>query len=204
MKSTALSRQTTNGDWEEGDRFPLYSALAASTLFIAIEIICPIDIALFLRLFVVGPILLVASIVVAICSIASKHGSRYQQLLLALGILWVISSSLLVYDFKNPLVVRSAVRWTVGSWHYKSEVLAQPKASNGELQHLEWDGWGWAGQDTDVFLVFDPTDALATAARSGRAGKFDGIPCEVYRVRRLEHHWYTVQNYTNQDWRQCN
>jgi hypothetical protein len=204
MKSPALVRHTTNGDWEKGDRFPLYSALAASTLFIAIEIICPIDIALVLRLFVVGPILLVASIVVVICSIASKHGRRYRRLLLALGILWVISSSLLVYDFKHPLVIRSAARWIIGAQYYKNEVLGQPKAPIGELQHLEWDGWGWAGQDTGVFLVFDPNDALAVAAQSARPGKFNGIPCEVYRVRRLESHWYTVQNYTDQGWGECN
>jgi hypothetical protein len=48
--------------------------------------------------------------------------------------------------------------------------------------------------------VFDPTDSLTEAARSGQPGKYSGIPCEFFRVRRLESHWYTVQFYTDDDW----
>ena len=90
------------------------------------------------------------------------------------------------------------------SYGYKKQVLAQPAPANGELKHIEWDGWGWAGQDTTVFLVFDPTESLAVAATSRQPGKFNGIPCEVFLVRRLEGHWYTVQNYTDQGWGECN
>ena len=57
--------------------------------------------------------------------------------------------------------------------------------------------------DTTIYLVFDPTDALVDAASSGLAGKYTGIPCDVYRVRRLESHWYTVQFYTDSDWNNC-
>jgi hypothetical protein len=92
-----------------------------------------------------------------------------------------------------------AARWLARSHNYKSEVLAQPTAV-GELKHIEWDGWGWAGQDTTVYLVYDPTDSLAAAAKGQRPGKFNGIPCEVFRVRRLESYWYTVQYYTNEFW----
>jgi hypothetical protein len=53
------------------------------------------------------------------------------------------------------------------------------------------------------YLVFDPGDSLSAAAASHQPGKFNGIPCEVYRVRRLESHWYTVLFYTDEDWR-CN
>jgi hypothetical protein len=42
------------------------------------------------------------------------------------------------------------------------------------------------------------------AAISRQPGKFNGIPCEVQLVRRLESHWYTVQNYTDQYWDKCN
>jgi len=116
----------------------------------------------------------------------------------------VISASFLLYDFKHPLVIRSAARWMVWSHGYKKEVLAQPAAANGDLKHIDWDGWGFAGSDTSAFLVFDPTDSLSAAARSRQPGKFNGIPCEVFLVRRLESHWYTVQNYTNQGWGACN
>jgi len=62
-------------------------------------------------------------------------------------------------------------------------------------------GWlGWAGQDTVVYVVFDPRDSLSQAAISHQPGKYDGIPCEVFLVRRLESHWYTVRFYTNSDW----
>ena len=93
----------------------------------------------------------------------------------------------------------SAVKWLLYRHGYKAEVLAQP-SKNGELNHIEWDGWGWAGQDTTVYLVFDPTDSLSAAAKSNQPGKFSGIPCEVPVVHRLESHWYTVQFYTDEFW----
>jgi hypothetical protein len=96
-----------------------------------------------------------------------------------------------------------AARWLARSRNYKSEVLAQPTAV-GELKHIEWDGWGWGGQDTTVYLVYDPADSLAAAAKGQKPGKFNGIPCEVLRVRRLESYWYTVQFYTNEFWGRSN
>jgi hypothetical protein len=78
----------------------------------------------------------------------------------------------------NFFAIRSAARWLAWSRHYKPEVLAQPNVT-GELKHVEWDGWGSVGQDTTVYLVFDPTDSLSTAARDHHPGKFNGIPCEV-------------------------
>jgi hypothetical protein len=92
-----------------------------------------------------------------------------------------------------------AVRWSRGSRDYKSKVLKAPTAV-GELKHIEWDGWGWAGQDTTVYLVFDPTDSLSVVANKQNPGKLKGIPCEVFVVRPLESDWYTVQFYTNEFW----
>ena len=99
----------------------------------------------------------------------------------------------------NVYTIRTATRWFVWSHRYKAEVLAQPNAT-GELKHIEWDGWGWAGQDTTVYLVFDPTDSLSTASRNHRPGKFNGIPCEVPVVDRMEKNWYAVQFYTDEWW----
>jgi hypothetical protein len=100
---------------------------------------------------------------------------------------------------RNSMVGNTA-RWLVWSNQYKARVLAQPETPNGELKHVEWDGWGWGGQDTTVYLVLDPTDSLSQAASSHQPGKYNGIPCEVFLVRRVESHWYTVQFYTNQFW----
>ena len=98
----------------------------------------------------------------------------------------------------------TTARWLVQSHQYKAEVLAQPGTTSGELKHVEWDSWGWAGQDTTVYLVFDPTDSLSQAASSHKPGKYYGIPCEVFLVHRLESHWYTAHFYTNYSWqRDC-
>jgi hypothetical protein len=104
--------------------------------------------------------------------------------------------ALIAWNFYS---VRTTVRWFAWSHHYKDEVLAQANAV-GELKHIEWDGWGWAGQDTTVFLVFDPTDSLRAAAQNRRPGKFNGIPCEVPAVNRMEKNWYLVQFYTDEWW----
>jgi hypothetical protein len=78
--------------------------------------------------------------------------------------------------------------------------LGQPTEPTRDLKHIQWDGWGWGGNNTVVYLVFDP---LAHGATSGSAGNYPGIPCEIYRVRRLESQSYTVQFYTDSDWNHC-
>lgn len=99
----------------------------------------------------------------------------------------------------NSYAVRTPVRWLLWSGGYKSKVLANPSPT-GEFKHIEWDGWGWAGQDTSVYLVYDPTDQLAKASGNPRPGRLKGLPCEAYMVNRLESRWYTVQFYTNEFW----
>ena len=100
--------------------------------------------------------------------------------------------------------VRTTGRWLIQSRKYKAEILGQPNPANGELKHAEWDGWGFAGSgDTVVYLVFDPNDSLAAAAKSHSPGKYNGIPCKVPNVRRLENRWYTVLFYTGTDWNDC-
>jgi hypothetical protein len=100
----------------------------------------------------------------------------------------------------NFYTFRAATKWSLWSRSYESEVLSQRPSTSGELKHIEWDGWGWGGQDTTVYLVFDPKDSLSAAAASRRPGKFSGLPCEVFLVTRLENHWYTVQFYTDEFW----
>jgi hypothetical protein len=125
-----------------------------------------------------------------------KNRSRSRLwLYAALGPLFVIAVAI-AWNFYT---IRSEARWFVWSQRYKAEVLAQPNATR-ELKHVEWDGWGWAGQDTTAYLVFDPTDSLSTAARNHRPGKFNGIPCEVPVIDRMERNWYAVRFYTNECW----
>lgn len=115
----------------------------------------------------------------------------------------VIYCSISLGLFKYSRELQSATRWGLLSKGYKAKVLAQPNPSNGELKHIEWDGWGWGGNDTVEYLVFDPNNSLTTAAKDHLSGKFGGIPCEVPLVRRLEKHWYTVLFYTDETWNNC-
>jgi hypothetical protein len=134
-------------------------------------------------------------------TMAAEHKStprRYARLaLLALCALFLVAVALGIAW--NIYRVRAAIRWSCWSRDYKAAVLAQPASANGMFKHIEWDGWGWAGQDTTVYLVFDPTDSLSAAGK-GHHNKFNGLPCEVAMLTRLENNWYTVQFYTNEFW----
>ncbi len=117
-------------------------------------------------------------------------------LYVATGALFVVA----VMFLWNSYAVRIKAKWLLYSHHFKTEVLAQSGSTAGDFKHIEWDGWGWAGEDTTVYLVFDPSDSLSAAARNQRPGKFSGLPCEVAQVSRLEPNWYSVQFYTNELW----
>jgi hypothetical protein len=125
------------------------------------------------------------------------HRSRW---FLAL-VLFVIIASVLVWNYS---AVQTEARWLLSSRHYKSDILSRPAPPDGELKHIIWDAWGWGGENTTVYLVFDPTDSLSMAAATHKSGKFAGIPCNVPKVSRLESQWYVVTFYTAQDWGHCN
>ena len=158
------------------------------------------DTALFLNLFLVGPALIAISIFLVVYVTVGKGRERRSTLLSALAAVWLVSFLCFAYQPR----LRTTARWLAWSGQYKNEVFAQKTPTEGELQHVEWDGWGFAGMDTTVYLVFDPTDSLSSAASTHQSGKFAGIPCEVPKVSRLENQWYAVTFYTNQDWARCN
>src|ERR1700733_7013518 len=151
-------------------------------------------------LFFVVPIISLLLIVPAVYSAIGRNRIRCLSILSMLAIFWILSVPL----FKNYLAIRSAARWSIWSNDYKAKVAAQPIPANGNLKHLNWDGWGWGGENTEVYLVFDPTDSLSEAAKTHQPGKFGGLPCKVDRVFRLERNWYAAQFYTGTDWDHCN
>jgi hypothetical protein len=105
---------------------------------------------------------------------------------------------------RNEGALRPFLRWLLWSRDYKTELRTQPDPRNGELKHVVWDTWGFVPTGFDVvYLVFDPADSLANAAKSKVPGRFGGIPCEVPRVRRLEAQWYAVEFYTDEEWGNC-
>jgi hypothetical protein len=178
-------------------RLPLAALLSTPLIFLIVAIFQSESL---VYLFFMVPIISVVLIVFAVYSAITRKKLRSVSILSMLAIFWVLSVPL----FKNYLAVRSAARWLIWSDDYKARVVAQPAPANGDLKHLDWDGWGWGGENTEVYLVFDPTDSLAAAAGSHQPGKFNGLPCEVDRVFRLESNWYAAQFYTGTDWDHCN
>jgi len=179
-------------DW----RFPIYAAVGALILYVPF-ILYGFDIAQILYILVAAPIIGFVLLIVAL----RKKGLRRLAVLSSLVIYGAVSWGLFIHS----LELRTTARWLLWSRKYKAEVLAQPVPANGTLRHTEWDGWGFPGAgDTTVYLVFDPNDSLAAAARSHAPGKFSGMPCEVAGVRRLESHYYSVLFYTPTDWDHCN
>lgn len=151
-------------------------------------------------------ILIIAPIVYLVCFVLTVESAiqrRPREFLLALFILAAVVAVSGVLHTKKD-VVRASIRWLLWSRHYKAEVLAQPTLEGGGLKHIEWEATGFAGvANNTVYLVFDPTDSLSTAATTRSPGKYSGIPCEVVLVRRLESRWCSVLFYTDERWGDC-
>jgi hypothetical protein len=150
-------------------------------------------------------LLVVPSVTIPLVLTALVAAIRHNRLLClsALSIL-VVHLAVSWALCENSLAVRTECRWLLWSKSYKARVLSQPEKANGELRHVELDGWGFAGAgDTIEYLVYDPNDSLSAAAADHSHGRFKGIPCEVFSVRRLQRHWYSTLFYTDTDWDQC-
>lgn len=195
-----ILRSKIKGKAAKQDRFnwwlPFYAAIGALILFVPIMIYGN-DIEEMSYIFVAAPIISFIVFVVVIY----KRGRRRLAVLSMLVVYCAVSWGL----FKNSRELHWTTRWLLRSKEYKAKILAQPNPVAGELRHIEWDAWGFAGVgDTDAYLVFDPNDSLSPAAKSHSSGKFSGIPCKVYRIDRLESHYYAVLFYTDTNWGECN
>jgi hypothetical protein len=172
---------------------PLYTALATIVVGL-LDAVAESDGALYFLLAVVVSLLLLAFLLSAA---AGRKTGRCISILSVLAVYSILSFAL----FRNHHAIRNAARWSLSSRRYTAEVLAQPAPPNGELKHIEWDGWGFPGAgDTIVYLVFDPTDSLAAAAKRRQPGKFAGIPCTVLLVSRMQDCWYAISFYTDERW----
>ncbi len=150
-----------------------------------------------LHILVVVPIFCLFCLVLFVIAAIRKRPRRCLSIVATVVVFLVVSAAL----FSEQGTLRPALRWLLWSHRYKAELVAAPNAANGALKHIEWDvsGWGPVGP-TFVYLVFDPTDSTAAAAKSHQHGPFKGIPCEVARVQRLESRWYAVTFYTEESW----
>jgi amino acid transporter len=189
------------------DRSPwriLWFATAVVVFVFVPVVLAERDLSLFVSLFLVTPALIILSLVWIIGLVLADV--RYRQRWLrpkftALLILWAVAMFLFVRNREHPFEFRETARWMVYSRKYKSEVLSRPPYGKTELKYIEWDGSGFAGVANDtMYLVFDPQDALSTAALHQPPISISGIPCAVRGVRRLEAHWYAVLFYTDELW----
>ena len=176
-------------------QLPIYAAVGTLIVFLLVVISSAVVGKILFQLVAV-PIVSLVLIILAIL----KKGRQRLSVISTLVVFWAVCAPLLA----NYFAVRDETRWLFWSTGYKAQVLAQPDSAIGELRHVEWDGWGFAGNDTTAYLVFDPDDSLAAEAKSLSPRKVSGIPCEVQEVRRLESHWYAVKFYTETDWDHCN
>ena len=179
--------------------FTLYAATAATAIFLAIITLDGFDVSVILYTFVGVPLIsLIFALLLLVIALIRKRTPN-QAYFLILPVFWAIT----VLLFINKGDVRLWSRWILHSHELKARLLASPMPSSGELRHIEWDGWGFAGLETVEYLVFDPTDSLARATESHSKGRFPGIPCEVPMVRRMERSWYVVMYYTDTEWSNC-
>lgn len=115
----------------------------------------------------------------------------------------VVFSAVTLVLFKNTALVQNMVRWPLYGKAYQRRVLAEPQPA-GQMKHVVWNAWGFPGAgNTTVYLVYDPGNTLAEAARTHASGRFAGIPCRVPLVRRLASQWYAVEYYTDETWNRC-
>ncbi len=116
----------------------------------------------------------------------------------------VVCVSMSVAFFSRSYFLRVSYRWAFHADLYKGQLLARHASIPSGLSYMQWDGWGFAGSDTFVFLVYDPGDRLKHVTRTGFGVKVEGLPCEVQEIRRLERGWYTAVPFTNEDLLSCN
>jgi hypothetical protein len=177
-------------------RWFVSGVLGASVLIALIGVSSP-DTAFFSSIFVIAPILALLTLGMLVHVVASRGRSLWFPV--AMAALWAVA---IISFFSGPRI-RPYARWLFFSRSYKQEVLAEPPSATGDLRHMEGDGWGFAGADTSVYLVFDPGNTLSAAAARNASGTLAGIPCGISQVRRLEPQWYQVTLYTDEHWGQC-
>jgi hypothetical protein len=182
---------------------PLLGAAVIGLLVFTAIATCQADTSLFLNVFVVAPALLVVSLGSLIHAVIRHRQLR--AVLATLLVLWAMAACFFLYNREHPFAIRETARWLIRSHEYKQQVLAQPTSANGDLKHIEWDASGFAGvANNTAYLVFDPADTLSAAARNNQVAKFNGVPCKVRAIRRLEDHWCSVLFFTDQAWGECN
>jgi membrane-anchored glycerophosphoryl diester phosphodiesterase (GDPDase) len=174
-------------------RHSLYTAVGALLVFFLL-VMWNAD-AVILYLLVVIPV----TSIFLIIYVTDAKGRNRLFALSTLAVFGALSWILVHHSFE----IRATGRWLLLSRIYKARVLTQPDPSNGEFKHIEWDGWGFIFAETNVYLVFDSNNVLSQEIQRQSSGKFSGIPCEIWKLHRLEGQWYYAVFYTDARWESC-
>jgi len=137
----------------------------------------------------------IASVIFLVRIAITKPRNRL-SILSMLTVFGAISWILMQHWFE----VRATGRWLLWSRSYKAQVLSRPAPHNGELKHIEWDGWGFSFAETNVYLVFDSNNLLSQEIKRHSSGKFSGIPGEIWKLHRLQGPWFYAVFYTDTRW----
>jgi len=124
-----------------------------------------------------------------------KHWVSW-RFLRAIAVFWAVTIPMFLWTED----MRPWARWLVASHRYEAEVMQQIPGSRTGLRHIEWDGWGWAGMDTSVELVYDPTDSLAHQLRQDPKGRYADLANITAKIQRLGRGWYSVTLFTSEVW----
>jgi hypothetical protein len=179
---------------------PMSAALGALVLFLPFMVYAP-DLGIIFCIIVLVPFISLILLTIAIVNTIRRKKLLSLANLSTLIVFCIVSFLL----FTNSRNLRTSVRWLLWSKNYKAQVQAQPYSPKGDLKHVEWDAWGWGGQDMTVYLVFDPSDSPSKATAGRLPVKSTRIPCPVANIHRLERNWYTVlfPFYVDESWDNC-
>ena len=193
--SIQVEESTVGHEWLDW-RLNTAAVVGALIAFLSI-VIYGFDLGLIVYVFIAAPIIGLILFVVAMRRRGGPGWALWSMLAVYLFVSWGL--------FENAPWLRWNARWLFYSREYKAIVAAQPAPADGSLRHVVWDGWGWAGiASTSIYLILDPNDSLAAETKKRSQGKFDGIPCAVYRIDRVEKNYYAALFYTETSWDHCN
>lgn len=179
---------------------PVCAGLCAAIVFLALNS-STLDIVEFLYIIIVAiPLFSLIGLCALVIYAFRKKKLPKTAVLLILPVYWAMTWVLI----RNGDELREREKWLLRSRSYKAHVLALPSPPNGELKHVFFDGWGFVpAGNTDVYLIYDPSETLRSASQSRVPVRATGIPCEVPFIWRLEPGWYAVEFYTNEGWESC-
>ena len=144
------------------------------------------------------PMVLICCFILFVCFLVAAGNQQWKKLLFVL-FTSVGYALCLVCLGRFSTEMRVEVRWLRHSKELKTEVLSSKQPEGNGLRHVEVDVFGARGYHTETHLVFSPDDELRNYSSTHRAG----LPCEVWKVRRLQKQWYSVTFYSGTSWDRC-